>query len=241
MTEMNPAASAPTAGPARVVGPASRLPYGGFVLAAAFLSSATAAGAQIRDPYVVLEGASERFASVERLCADFHQVLSVPLLDQEREGTGRLCQARPNLFSMRFDDPQGDALVVDGEYAWMYTPSQDPGQVLRTSASRIGNGLDFQREFLESPREKYEASLEDVEDVAGRPCRRILLEPYDLMGYQAAVVWIDVEERLLRRVEVREENGSVRTITLSGIEVNGDVPDGTFTFTPPPGTQVITR
>jgi hypothetical protein len=30
---------------------------------------------------------------------------------------------------MRFTDPNGEAIVMDGEYIWIYTPSTTPGQV----------------------------------------------------------------------------------------------------------------
>ncbi|HZD04352.1 MAG TPA: outer membrane lipoprotein carrier protein LolA, partial [Longimicrobiales bacterium] len=117
------------------------------------LSGLTApAAAQEGDPWAVLEKAAERYAAVGTFCADFHQTLDVPLLGQTREGTGRLCQKPPDLFSMRFTDPPGDLVVVDGKNAWVYTPSRDPDQVLKAPASAAGERLDFHREFLDSPR-----------------------------------------------------------------------------------------
>lgn len=197
-------------------------------------------GAQQADPYVILEEASERFASIETLCSDFHQVLDVPLLGERREGDGRLCQRRPDLFSMRFQDPSGDLVVVDGEHAWVYTPSRDPEQVLRAPMTAVGGRLDFHGEFLEAPRTKYDAVLQGSDTVAGMATRRILLRPREPARYRDALVWIG-EDRFLRQVEVREENGSIRTVTLTDFEVDGAVPEGTFSFTPPPGTRVVAR
>jgi chaperone LolA len=188
----------------------------------------------------VLDAAAERFGNLRTLCAEFRQVLEVRLLDQTREGTGRLCQRRPDLFSMRFDDPAGDLVVVDGESVWMYTPSRDPNQVLRTSAAAGTRGLNLHAEFLESPRTRYDAESQGTDTVAGVPSERILLRPREPAGYREAVVWIG-RDRLLRQVEIREENGSVRTVTLLTSETDSDVPDGTFRFTPPPGVRVVTR
>ena len=38
--------------------------------------------------------------------------MEIPLLGDERTGAGRLCQARPNRFTMRFSQPDGDRIVV---------------------------------------------------------------------------------------------------------------------------------
>jgi chaperone LolA len=74
----------------------------------------------------LLEDAAARYTRVSTLCADFVQNLVVPLLEQERTASGRLCQARPNLFAMRFSQPAGDVVVIDGTTFWYYFPSNDP-------------------------------------------------------------------------------------------------------------------
>lgn len=204
------------------------------------LAPAAATPLAAQDVYDILEEAADRFAGVTTLCADFHQTLSVPLLGQEKEGWGRLCQTRPDLFSMRFDEPEGDLVVVDGEHAWVYTPSQSPDQVIRARTTSLGPNLDFYREFMASPREKYDAVLQGSEAVAGTTTRRILLTPKEPALYREAVVWIDPETDLMRRLEIREENGSVRVVTLDDIRLDPGVPEGLYTFTPPPGAQVIT-
>ena len=35
---------------------------------------------------------------------------------------------RPEQLAMRFSDPAGDAIVVDGKYVWVYTPSTAPAR-----------------------------------------------------------------------------------------------------------------
>lgn len=189
-----------------------------------------------------LELAAARYRSASTLCADFVQELSVPLLGEERTGRGRLCQAQPDLFAMRFSDPDGDLVVVDGTWVWLYTPSLDPTQVFRFSMAEAPQGFDFHREFLERPAERYEVTWEAVDEVEGSTSDRIRLVPLTQdASYDAAVVWVDRSEHLLRRVRVEEENGSVRTVTLDNVRLGASAPDGWFTFTPPAGAQVITR
>lgn len=215
-------------------------PIAGAGLLLAALHGASARLEAQDDPYAVLEAASERFAEMRTLCSDFRQMLDVRLLGERREGTGRICQERPGRFSMRFSDPAGDLVVVDGEYAWMYTPSRDPDQALRTPIAGGTNRLDLHSEFLRSPRTRYDAESQGRDTVAGVSTDRILLRPKEPSAYREAIVWIGADH-LLRQVEVHEENGTIRRVTLLNNEPNVNVPPGTFSFTPPPGVRVVSR
>ncbi len=189
----------------------------------------------------VLEEAASKYAGVTSLCADFAQRLEVPLLGDDRSGRGRMCQARPDRFAMRFSEPAGDLVVLDGSSVWLYYPSVDDKQVIRLPVTATAGGFDLHREFLDRPAEKYMATYEGEDSVAGRPTHRIRLVPRSPTSYQQAVVWIDRSGWLLRRVRVEEENGTVRTVTLERVELDPQVPEDWFTFEPPPGAQVIRR
>jgi outer membrane lipoprotein carrier protein len=189
----------------------------------------------------ILEEAASRYARVSSLCADFSQRLEVPLLGDDRSGRGRMCQARPDRFAMRFSEPAGDLVVLDGSSVWLYYPSVDEKQVIRLPVTATAGGFDLHREFLERPAEKYVATYEGEETVIGRPTHRIRLVPRSPTSYEQAVVWIDRSGWLLRQVRVEEENGTVRTVTLEGVELDPQVPESWFTFEPPPGAQVIRR
>lgn len=206
--------------------------------AALFVGWAPASGQAAPDAHTVMEAASARYGAVPSLCADFVQTLSVPLLGEERSGRGRLCQAQPNRFAMRFTEPAGDAVVVDGTSVWIYYPSMDPKQVLRFPMAQSPGGFDFHREFLEDFAAKYDLTLEGTEYVTGGSAYRIRLIPKKAASFLAAVVWVE-EGGILRQVRVEEENGSVRTVTLDHVEMGAQPPRGWFTFTPPPGAQVI--
>lgn len=189
----------------------------------------------------ILHGAADRYSSVETLCADFTQHLEVPLLRTERTGTGRMCQAAPNLFAMRFDDPEGDLIVVDGESAWVYFPSNDAKTVLRTSADRSAGGRDFHREFLEDPETKYDVTYEGAEEIEGWTVWRLRMVPKRPMSYRAATVWIDQGTPVLRRLRLEEANDNVRTVTLDNVGFGEDPGSGWFSFTPPDGALVVER
>jgi outer membrane lipoprotein carrier protein len=221
-----------------------RIPASGAVFGAILLLAVTlpAPGfAQNPDPLEVLRWAAGRFSAVDALCASFRQELEVPLLDQLTRSRGVLCQQQPNLFSMRFQEPEGDVVVVDGEFLWVYYPSMDPRQVIQTDLGGARGGFDFQSEFLDSPGEKYAPVYEGSEEVEGHPCHVLTLTPRTPSAYESATVWIDADNGLIRRTEIREENGSVRRVILSGLDLSPELESGLFHFTPPPGAQVIRR
>jgi chaperone LolA len=213
------------------------IPLGGLLLAAVTVAPASA---QQDRALAILDAASAKYDAAHTVCADFVQHLSVPLLKEERTGKGRLCQAHPNRFAMRFTDPAGDAIVADGTSVWVYYPSLDAKQVMKFPMAEAPGGYDLNRAFLSDPGSKYTLTYEAKEPVAGRPCDRIRLVPKTDASFKSAEVWVDASDSVLRQVRVEDENGSVRTLTLQDVRMNAEVPAGWFTFTPPPGAQVIT-
>lgn len=199
----------------------------------------TPAAAQEGRAMRILSAAADRYAGVHSLCADFVQHLSIPALHEERTGRGRLCQAQPNLFAMRFTDPRGDAIVADGKSVWVYYRSVNPKQVLKTPMTDADGGFDFHREFLHDPRAKYTASYVGADTVGGHPCRHLHLVPKTRQSYRSADVWIDDAVPVLRQVRVDEKSGSVRTVTLLHIRTNLRVDRSWFTFKPPKGAEII--
>ena len=188
----------------------------------------------------ILESAALHYRGIDALCADFTQHLLVPLLGEDRTGIGRLCQAQPNRFAMHFSDPEGDLVLVDGSFVWLYYPSLDPKQVFKVPMVENGGHYDFHREFLDQPASKYQVTYEHEDKVAGQATHRLRLIPLVPGQYEAAVVWIDRAQPLLRQIRIEEENGSVRTITMDRIDFSPNaMPEDWFTFTPPEGAHVI--
>ena len=187
----------------------------------------------------VLEAAAERYRGVQATCADFEQVVDVRLLGRRVESAGRVCQQRPNLFSMRFSDPDGDAVVSDGEHFWVYYPSLDTEQVVRYHVAGSPGGYDFYREFLDDPAAKYTVRDGGTEQVDDRDCRIVELAPTDAGAYQRARLWLDVRDHTVRRLEVHHENGSVRTLSLRNLDLAPALGSAYFAFRVPEGARVM--
>ncbi len=194
--------------------------------------------------YQVLYAASDRYYGLETLCAHFQQVIEVTLLRQTRSGEGTVCQQRPDRFSMRFSDPEGDLVVGDGEFLWTYYPSLDDKQVMRFSAVGGGGGLNFYRSFLEDPRGRFEAVHEGREPMGDGMSHKITLTPRETGGlrpadFRTAVVWFDVDTYLITALDIHDRNETIRRIRLTDIRVDLRIPDDEFRFVPPEGARVM--
>lgn len=201
--------------------------------------AAVPAVAQETDPALrALEGAAERYREVSAMCADFKQVIEVRLVRRTVESEGRVCQQRPNLFSMRFTDPEGDMVISDGDHFWVYYPSIDEEQVVRQPVALSPGRHDFFREFLDDPAGKYTAGDGGTEVVNGRECRVVSLAPRAGASYRGARLWLDAESYIIRRLELHEENGNLRTVTLGNTVFSSALDPDLFVFEVPEGARV---
>jgi outer membrane lipoprotein carrier protein len=178
-------------------------------------------------------------AGVRTLEADFTQTLRVPLLNTDQSSSGKLYQRKPDRFLMRFTQPAGDVMVADGRHFWIYYPSSDRTQVVRTSIAEGGEQADFQKQFLSNATDRFVATLNGEEAVAGRQTWALTLVPKRESPYKVIRIWVDREDYLVRRFEMTEENNSVRRVELRNLKVNGPIADALFTFTPPAGVQIF--
>jgi outer membrane lipoprotein-sorting protein len=210
-----------------------------FLLAAPCAMAPRSANAQ--DAQAIVGRSSTVYRSLASLSADFVQVIDNPMIDSA-ESRGTLIQAGPSRFSMRFTDPPGEAVVIDGRYVWVYTPSTVPDQVLRLAVPSGGPvyGYNLLAWLLDRPAERYTANYLRQEKVGNRALDVVELIPaVPDLPFDRAVLWLDREDALPRRLEITEKSGALRTLALSNLRVNRRVPDSTFKFQVPSGVRVV--
>lgn len=209
--------------------------------AVAFLTAQPANRLTAQDPWPILDRASQAYQTIRTLSAEFTQVVHNPMLGAPDTTRGKLYQMRPNHFAMRFTDPKGDRVVADGRHLWLYTPSTTPGQVIRSAIPRTGTtGPNLIGQFVERPRERYRARYLRADSLPDGIADVVALVPRETdLPYEQAVLWIDRDDGLVRRLEIVESSGQRRTVVLRRIAVNGGVPSREFTFAPPAGSRVV--
>jgi len=207
------------------------------------LSAPQSLHGQDAQAYTLLYAASERYYGLETLCAHFRQEIELPLLRRTSSGEGMVCMDQPDGFAMHFSEPDGDQLVVDGEFAWTFYPSSDDKQVIRCSVEGNGGGNNFFSNFLDNPRGNFDAVHRGRETMAEGVSHKITLKPIAgsrFADIRSAVVWLDVESNLITALEIEDTNESIRRLWFTDMRVDIEIPEDVFRFVPPSGTVVFT-
>ncbi|MFI5210327.1 MAG: outer membrane lipoprotein carrier protein LolA [Gemmatimonadales bacterium] len=186
--------------------------------------------------------AAEVYRGLTSFQADFTQLIEDSMLG-DLASRGRLIQSGTARLSMQFADPKGDALVMDGQWLWAYTPSTTPGQVIRMPLpSGPTFGPNVLAWLLDDPVRRYRISSAGAETVDGTATDMIALAPIDpSLPFVQAILWIGRDDGLPHRVQVKEKSGARRTLSFTRLRPNAPVSAATFRFTVPSGVRVVER
>ena len=185
--------------------------------------------------------ANSAYASLDRLKAAFAQRIENPLLGRTREGRGTWYQAGRNRFRMDFDEPAGDIYVADGSCLWLYEPSLHDQVMVSPLEEGVEIGtVDILGRLLSQARTTYDAVDEGTGEIDGVETRIVSLTPRELPArYVEIRLWIGVSDRYVRRFRIREENETLRTVTLTPLEPQARIDPGVFEYAPPQGVPVF--
>jgi outer membrane lipoprotein carrier protein len=194
-----------------------------------------------QDALATVRRAGAVYRSLSSLQADFAQVVEDAVIGDTLRSTGRLYQAGQNAFAMRFTDPPDEAIVVDGRYVWVYTPSTTPGQVIRMPMDTDPvYGVNLLARILDRPAERYRVSWIRADTAGGRVVDVVALVPQgSSLNFDRAVLWLDRDDALPRRIELEESPGVRRILALSRLRPNAEVPPELLTFQVPRGVRVV--
>ena len=126
---------------------------------------------------------------------------------------------------MRFLSPApskgiGMLALEHGENIWAYFPdSDDLRKIASSSRNSSMEGSDFSYEDMtmgETGR-RYKAVSATEEDLDGKPCWKVTLEPRKSSPYKRIVSWVDRESFVIHRSQFfSKKDKHVKTLTLSG-------------------------
>jgi outer membrane lipoprotein carrier protein len=202
------------------------------------LTTVTPLSAQ--DPAEIAGRASRLYRGLTSLQAEFVQVIEDRMIGTQ-EAAGELIQAGNAQLVMKFSDPKGDKIVLDGTYMWVYTPSTTPGQVIRMELPHDPvYGPNVLARILDRPTERYQLRWVGSEVIDGVETDGVEFVPNvaDPL-FRRAVIWIDRGRGLPRRLELNELTGIHRTLDLTRIRLNAPVSAKTFAFQVPSGVRVV--
>lgn len=217
----------------------TRLP----LLAAVVLAAAPArAPVQPSPARAAVAHAVAAWKDVRTVRASFEQTVTNALTGTSARAAGDYQQRRPDRLAVRFTRPDGDRIVADGRWLWLYLPSSTPGQVIKRPDGSDGSAtVDLTAQFLDDPFTRYTITDGGAATLDGRPTRIVTFvpRPGGPTDFTKATVWIDDGDGYIRQFEVVQPNGVTRRIHLTTLRVNVAVDDSVFRFTVPKGVRVV--
>jgi outer membrane lipoprotein carrier protein len=191
-----------------------------------------------QSPSETLDRVARTYQGLTSFSADFYQVIDDPMLGNYRS-RGRLVQAADGRLSLRFSEPAGEQIVLDGRHVWMYLPSTEPGQVRKIPMNSLPDYFN-PKSLLNQPGRRFEAKSVRRDLLNGRAADIVLLAPRDpTVPFSEVTLWVDREDGLPRRLQFKERSGATRTFTFADVRTNQRIPERTFTFEVPPGVRVV--
>jgi outer membrane lipoprotein carrier protein len=154
-------------------------------------------------------------------------------MDRTEEGT--LLLKKPGRMRWSYDTPVGKVFVLDGRFAWFYTPGD--AQATRVPAKQLDDLRSPLRFLLGHTQLKKE--LDNLTVEAGG------------MGFRIAGVPKGMEQRVklltlqvtatgaIQSMRLEELDGVVTEFSFSEMQENLPVKDADFVFTPPAGVTVV--
>ena len=218
------------------------LAIGAATAALALALSAAPAAAQARsDVDALIARAAATYKAARTATARFEQTLTNPMTGSSTVSRGVLHRQQPDRFNFQFTDPQGDRLVADGEWLWVYTPSTAPRQVIKLPIAAAGAGaVDPGLQFFESPAARFDVADGGTATVGGERTRVLTLTPKKpIEAFTKATVWLDPDDGTLRQFETLDGMGVKRRVRLLDLKVNVPVAASAFRFTPPAGVRIV--
>jgi outer membrane lipoprotein carrier protein len=153
----------------------------------------------------------------------------------DRTESGILTLKKPGLMRWSYDAPPGKVFVLDGKFAWFYTPGD--GQVSRTPAKQLDDLRSPLRFLLGHTQLAKE--LDRVTIAAAGPDFRISGIPRGMSGRVRSLTLLVNPTGIIQQMDIQETDGATTAFTFTDMEENVAIPAADFTFTPPPNTTIV--
>ncbi len=180
------------------------------------------------------------YDSVTDIQARFEQQYINKSLNRVKKAEGRVYFKKSGMMRWEYHKPVRQEIVSDGSTIWHYQPDDNQvivGEISKAVRAKLSTAFltgegDLRRDFrVLSP--QGESQRED---------RWYLLElaPVEPQAdFQRIVLRVDPKGYLIVQTDIYDAFDNVNQIRFSGIKIDRNLPDSLFTFTIPPGTQVL--
>lgn len=192
------------------------------------LAVAPAAGAEGDASDAVVAAVEAKYGAVRTIRAEFVQTTKSAVLGDETQ-KGYVVLQRPNKMRWAFEGGERE-FVSDGSSMWMY--SKPDNQVLKYPGA--GASLTSMLSSFDAIHEQFGVRLVEKTDA-----QTVLeLTPKTDGGVKRVTVVLGPDS-VVKKLILVDPFDTVTEVELTNLQLDVDVPEATFVFTPPAGAEVI--
>jgi outer membrane lipoprotein carrier protein len=200
---------------------------------AALLMSVCAAPLFAQDNDALVRKVDDHYNHLSSLRAHYAERYSGMGMDRTEEGT--LLLKKPGRMRWSYTAPIGKVFVLDGKFAWFYTPGD--AQATRVPAKQLDDLRSPLRFLLGHTQLRKE--LDSLTVMPDGPEFRISGVPKGMaQRVKLLSLWVTASGTI-ERMRLEEVDGAVTEFTFSAIQENVSVKDADFAFIPPAGVTVV--
>jgi outer membrane lipoprotein carrier protein len=176
------------------------------------------------DSKELLKDIQEKFGSINDLSAQITQSVN-----DKVNLKGKVFYKKENHLRFEFDNM---LIVSDGETSWNYNKKQD--KVIITDYDTEGNKILSIRQIIFEYPEDCELKTYEFD---GKKVLELIPKD-DIFSFNSVKLFID-SENLITKVLIDDPATGTIQVDLSNYQLNKNLPDSYFSFTPPEGSQVL--
>jgi len=207
-----------------------KLPIAALLLFAATLHAQSAAP----DAHTLAQKVDAHYNHLQSFQCQYSEHYTGMGLD--RTETGTLLLKKPGRMRWSYDSPAGKLFVLDGKFAYFYTPGD--AQAQRIPAKQLDD--------LHSPLRFLLGHTQLEKELTGLTVASDKLGIFALSGVpkgmeqriHALSLTVNADG-IIQRIRLEETDGSVTEFTFTGIHENVPTNDRDFTFLPPAGVEIV--
>ena len=159
----------------------------------------------------------------------------------DRTESGTLELRKPGLMRWAYDAPAGKLFVLDGKFAWFYTPGD--AQVTRAPAKQLDDLRTPLRLLLGHTQLAKELDHITISPATARPQNpatfTITGVPKAMADRVRLITLTVTPDGTITAMKIEETTGAVTAFTFSDQKENLPLPPSDFTFTPPAGIPTV--
>lgn len=172
-----------------------------------------------------LSAIQNKYKSVNDFSVNFQQSVN-----NKAGASGKLMYARGNKVRVELKNM---TIISDGKSLWNYNAGKK--QVVINNADGENQSFFTVDNFINQYPSKCNVSSEDDN---GKSVLVLTPNKNSGLDFKKARIWAG-QDNLITRISVENQTGTLMNIELSGYDLNKNIPDSKFSFSPPEGIKVI--